>query len=187
MRKHSRICAICLVSLFALSAHPQESKQKHVYLGTPVKTFTDKEGALTIRNIAGQRDLSHYDDGGHFDCRRYGRDWLNDRAKAEAGISSSLDGARDFIWKHWQEKKRGYLRITLNSVDATSTSHIFIEADGKGSWQVVWRIVREHSLLTHGRVDDAPLIREVERENSALGASYVLVFKSSDGTRQETL
>jgi hypothetical protein len=43
------------------------------------------------------------------------------------------------------------LLLTLSSVDATSTSHVFVEPDEAGRWRVYWRIVRRHS-----EVDDVP-------------------------------
>ncbi len=91
-----------------------------------------------------------------------------------------MGNARAFIWEHWQSKKRGYIRITFNSVDATSTSHIFIEPDSYGVWRVTWRIVRRNN-----EVDDLPPIRIIVRKT--VGAEYVLVFNAADGKEQETL
>jgi hypothetical protein len=92
-----------------------------------------------------------------------GKNWFKDQPKGETRIVSSLNGARDFIWKHWQEKKPGYFRISLNGVDATSTSHIFIEPDAKGDWQITWRIVRNHALVKGGFVNDVPVIRKLRK------------------------
>ena len=175
-------CAFLLTllvsALYGFSQQPQ-TPQKHFSLGTPVKAFTDKDGALTTRDIAGHRDLATYDKAGHFDCRQYTKHGF------EAKPSSCLDAARSFIWTHWQRKKRGYLRITLNSVDATSTSHIFIEADQARNWQITWRIVRNDSMLQHSVVNDVPVIRELEQKQS--GSKIQLIFKSADGIELETL
>ena len=182
------ISGIVLLFFVSFTSYTEEEKKSQKTLPMPgisVKTFPDKDGALTTANITDHRDLAKYDDGGHFDCRRYGKDWFKDREKAKAIIASSVDGARNFIWTHWQGKKGGYLRITFNTVDATSTSHIFIEPDAKGNWQIIWRIVRGHSMMNHNMSGDVPVIRDVERESS--GSSYILVFKSANGTREGTL
>jgi hypothetical protein len=47
--------------------------------------------------------------------------------------------------------------ITLSSVDATSTSHIFVEQDDTGRWRVSWRIVRYM-----GEVDDLPTYYSIQ-------------------------
>jgi hypothetical protein len=146
-----------------------------------VATFKAKDGAFTTDEIAGARKLSLYDDAGHFDCRRFTQEAIYKRREEEkARIASAMKSARDFIWEHWQSKKRGYIRITFNSVDATSTSHIFIEPDSSGVWQVTWRIVRHNN-----EVDDLPPIRIIERKN--VGGEAVLVFNAADGEEQETL
>lgn len=146
-----------------------------------VATFKGKDGAFTTDEIAGARTLSLYDDAGHFDCRRFSQDATYKRPEEEkTRIASAMKSARDFIWEHWQSKKRGYIRITFNSVDATSTSHIFIEPDARSVWQVTWRIVRHND-----RVDDLPPIRIIEQKN--VRGETVLVFKTADGDEQETL
>lgn len=61
-------------------------------------------------------------------------------------VAATTKNARDFIWRHWQAKKRGYIRITFNSVDATSASHIFIEPDARGVSQGTWKIVRHNDM-----------------------------------------
>ena len=65
-------------------------------------------------------------------------------------------------------------------MDATSTSHIFIEPAASSVWQVSWRIVRHNN-----EVDDLPPIRIIEQKN--VGGEAVLVFKTADGQEQETL
>jgi hypothetical protein len=70
-------CAYAVfVLLCGLGAYPQQPKEnkKQLFPGTPVKSSVDKDPALTTANIAGQRDLSKYDDGGPFDCRRHGKE-----------------------------------------------------------------------------------------------------------------
>jgi len=190
VNRHSStwLLALLLGLFCGLVAHAQHRNkpQKHVSLGKPVEILVARDGAFTTSGITDHRDLTAYDDGGHFDCRRYTNDSAKDQANAETRISYSLNDARNFIWKHWQDKtRRGYLRISMNSVDASSTSHIFIEPDAKGDWRVVWRIVQNHALLRHGLLNDVPTIRSIEQESS--GSSYILVFMSADKTELETL
>lgn len=107
-----------------------------------------KGTALTIDDVAQGRDLRSYD-----------RLELADpepRAAADRRGDWILAKARNFLWEHWRDRKRAYLLLTLSSVDATSTSHVFVEKDEIGRWRVYWRIVRHHS-----EVDDIPTIYAV--------------------------
>jgi len=95
--------------------------------------------AFTIPDIAQGRELSHYDkvelrDSGHFH-------------PSEMHPSSELAEARTFLWEHWQGRKRGYLILTLSSVDRTRTSHIFVEPDDGGRWRVYWRQLDNRELI----------------------------------------
>ena|SRR5947199_119058 len=145
-----------------------------------VATFTAKDGGLTSETITGTRNMSLYEDGTHFDCRRFTQAALKKPNEENARIASATKRARAFIWEHWQSKKRGYIRITFNSVDATSTSHIFIEPDSSGLWQVRWRIVRHNN-----EVDDVPTIRIVEWKD--VGGQAILIFSAADRKQLERL
>jgi hypothetical protein len=145
-----------------------------------VSTLRAKDGGLTTETITGMRNMSLYEDGGHFDCRGVTLVALKKPNEERTRIASAMKRARTFIWEHWQLKKRGYVRLTFNSVDATSTSHIFIEPDSDGVWQVTWRIVRHNDEL-----DDVPTIRAVERKD--VDGHTVLMFMAADGTQLETL
>ncbi|MFL6229414.1 MAG: hypothetical protein ACJ741_11605 [Pyrinomonadaceae bacterium] len=76
---------------------------------------------------------------------------------SEEGQDDTVVRAREFIWQHWSEHHAGYLTVTLSSVDATSTAHIFIEQEDGGRWRVAWRWVRHTS-----EVDDLPTYYAVE-------------------------
>lgn len=85
----------------------------------------------TVREIAQGRDLSRYDklvlrdpDPHHFWEFRY---------------NPTFAQARMFIWKHWQDRKRAYLKLTISGIDHTDTSHIFVEPDDSGRWRIYWR------------------------------------------------
>ena len=130
------------------------------------------------------RNLSLYDQGGHQGCG-YGE-------ASEARCKASYKKARDFIWTHWQEQKRGYVIVRFGSVDAVSDSHIFIEPDESGAWQVVWRIERVVSFENPGMINDVPDLRSVERGEAGRSdfqeaGTPILIFKDKNGKVIETL
>lgn len=92
-----------------------------------------EKGLLTIDGVEQGRDLSLYERVDLGTVR-------NENASATAD-------ARLFLWEHWSKQRLGYLTLTGSSVDATSTSHIFIERDETGRWRVAWRIVRHNGLI----------------------------------------
>lgn len=114
------------------------------------------------RKIIGDRDMSLYDDGGHFDDPGFYP------KKDEKEVEASVKAARDFIWSHWQQKKRGYLVIFRSSIDAGSDAHIFIEPDRHGNWQISAYWERQYGVAScHGDVDKIPPIRSVKRVRAA--------------------
>lgn len=131
---------------------------------------------LTTKDIAQNRDLSLYADGGYFDCRA----WTSE--EYPRGVCDE-DKARDFLWSKWNHKQRGYVRITYNSVDAHSTSHIFVEPDENGVWGVAWRIARWHAIpALNNKVDDINGLAAVERvEGKPSKGRWAIVFKNKDG------
>jgi hypothetical protein len=100
-------------------------------------------GVLTVTDVAQGRDLQKYET------------LTLTNPKPMTAVESKGDPiiprARKFLWQHWHDRKQGYLILTLSSVDATSTSHIFVEQDNSGRWRVSMRIVRHM-----GEVDDLP-------------------------------
>ena len=115
-------------------------------------------GALTSADIAQRRDLSIYDDGGHINCRLGMVCYSGEAAKDFGREQCQLPKLRDFVWGHWQTRKRGYIRVSFDSVDAVSTSHLFIEPDSDGKWHVAWRIARHNHEIT-----DIPNIRSIRQ------------------------
>ena len=103
-----------------------------------------REGtSLTTADVAQGRDLRQYD-----------RLELADpepRNAADRRGEWIIDKARKSLWEHWRDRKRAYILLTLSSIDATSTSHIFVEKDDIGRWRVSTRVVRHRST-----VDDQP-------------------------------
>lgn len=81
------------------------------------------------------RDMSLYDNRGLQGC---GLEQMNSNA---AGCERSLVSARAFVWKHWRQKKRGYLAVAGASKDAEWVTHLFIEPADNGKWRVVERTI----------------------------------------------
>ncbi len=142
------------------------------------------------KTVADDRDLSLYDFGGRQGC---GIVLVSEAARCEASIRR----ARAFIWRHWQEKKRGYVIVKMASVDAESDAHIFVEPDESGAWHVVWKWERifaaSMSEDVSGRVDEIPDIRSIERRRATErdyeyepGTSYLL-FLGRDGEEVHSL
>lgn len=75
--------------------------------------------SLTVENVTQDRDLAKYDTLEVADPEP--------RAVSDRRREPFLAQARTFIWEYWRDRKRGYLILTLSSVDATGTSHIFVE------------------------------------------------------------
>jgi hypothetical protein len=130
---------------------------------------------LTSTAVLQGRNIRKYDRGGHFDCREWAppddtRGTCDDRK------------ARDFIWRHWNDKKRGYLRITNNTVDAYSTTHIFIEPDKKGAWHIAWRVAYV-ALAPPGRsgLDNYTDLDTVERVEGKRLDDWCIVIKGRSG------
>lgn len=136
------------------------------------------------KTVTDDRDLSLYDFGGRQGCGIV-------RLSEVSRCKSSIRNARAFIWKHWQEKKRGYVIVKMASVDAESDSHIFIEPNENGIWHIVWKWERIFAVSMaediSGRIDQIPEIRFVERKRATNedyeyepGTSYLL-FLGKDG------
>lgn len=143
--------------------------------------FFDNDWALTAKDIAQNRNLQDYNQGSHFYCRsRFSGSFGNDPDK--------LDGekkVRDFIWQHWIEKKRGYIRISCPGTDVRNTAHYFIEPDANGEWNIVKRYIFQASDDKITRTDT--VLKLTERlENKEKGYWY-LVLKSSNGEFTEKL
>jgi hypothetical protein len=114
---------------------------------TSSKVFFQKR-ALTVKDVAQGRDLSRYEPLTLTNTKP--------ATVVERKSDPILPSARTFLWQHWHDRKQGYLILTLSSVDATSTSHVFVEQDNTGRWRVYWRIVR------HMDVDDLPTYYSIE-------------------------
>jgi hypothetical protein len=159
--------------LLAVTLHGASAKEPQQYFETPRLRFSALGGKetpaevivrgndLTTSDIAQGRDLSQYVDGGSFDSG------FNDRRNPSK--------VRQFIWNCWHHRHRGYMRDSGHSVDASGTSHIFVEPAADGRWHVAWRIVRSDST-----VSDMPDIVSVTwqpRKRGDRPGERVLVFR----------
>lgn len=100
--------------------------------------------------------MNLYESGGHHDDPGFYPIAEQQRMKA------SVKFARDFIWSHWQQKKRGYLVIFKSSVDAGSDYYIFIEPDQRGDWQIVRYSEPWGMFVCPGTIDKLPPIKSVK-------------------------
>lgn len=84
------------------------------------------------KTIFQNRDLSAYDFGGEIaSC-------FNNFEISAKDCRLSEKEAREFIYKHWQDKKRAYIILECNN-HYCSEYYVFIEPDRNGNWGVVWR------------------------------------------------
>jgi hypothetical protein len=109
---------------------------------TPSKV-SFQNGVLIVKDVAQARDLQKYEMLTLANPKHL--------TVFERKDDPIIPRARTFIWQHWHDRKQGYLVLTLSSVDATGTSHVFVEQDNTSRWRVSWRIVRDR-----GEVDDLP-------------------------------
>lgn len=192
------ILSVLLLSLCTNLGQAQKKARRKQSEETPNERFYRKggkstksaiivqEGALTTATITQERNLALYDDGGHSNCRGGLVQFHGENDSDFSSKKCIIPKVRDFLWQHWQEKKRGYVRISFDTVDAVSTSHIFVEPDPNGRWHVVWRIVRHSEEIT-----DLPDIISVERAKHERtdygGGSYILVFRDDEGGEMQRL
>jgi hypothetical protein len=129
---------------------------------------------LTAPDIAQGRDLSIYDAGGHLDCGHTAHRELFDRVRCIAE-------ARSFIWEHWRLRRRGYLRLSQDGVDAHATAHIFIEPDSQGVWRIAWRMAQS-GIFREPQLRDLPDTYKLTRIKAEPPLGGTLVFRAADGT-----
>jgi hypothetical protein len=81
-------------------------------------------------SLAQGRDLSKYDDGGVY---------------RQLAYSHNLQRLREFIWDHWTQKRRGFVEVLFEGVDAGTKAYLFIEPmDGR--WRIYWDEVQYSAL-----------------------------------------
>lgn len=129
-------------------------------------------GEITDEEIFQGRDISQYNKADTFKSGSY---------------KSIQRKMRNFIWKQWQNKKRGYIENRLAGIDAGQTDHIFIEPDEEGKWRVVWKIVR-WQIPGGEDITDFAGISAVEQVGAKSNkSSWKLIFKNKNGEIVTTL
>lgn len=114
------IFAVCTFTGWSLNSNNKSIPTRYlVYLQPEPKT------------IFQDRDLSVYDFGGQIaHC------YNNFSIPAKECQLSEIQ-AREFIYKHWQQKKRAYIILGCNG--HCKEYYVFIEPDINGFWRIVWR------------------------------------------------
>jgi hypothetical protein len=129
---------------------------------------------VSLEEILRNRDLSIYDQGGEYGCA-----YLPYNSTV-AACNESTARARDFIWKHWREKRRGYVRVRLLSEDTFDVAHFFVEPDDKGAWRVECRLVRDYENAGDWVFASVSRRRARKYDIPPLG-TLMLVFRDKDG------
>lgn len=80
--------------------------------------------------IINDRNMSLYNIGGTFSS------YPHRLPEYKRTQKDSIKG-RNFIWKHWTEKKRAYIISKWLDEGVSCDSHIFIEPDEKGKWHII--------------------------------------------------
>lgn len=121
------------------------------------KFFQDNDGVFTTEEVTKSRDLTQYEQGGLF--------WGRTRFSGKFGNEPDrLDGekkVRNFIWQHWTEKKRGYIKFIFADTDTSHTTHYFIEPNEKGEWIVSKKGIHQLSNGKFNLTED--ILNSVER------------------------
>lgn len=135
---------------------------------------------LTISTIAGDRNLKFYDQGGVID----GYHWLSSihsqAQKDHKKIENEIEKARNFIWEHWQNKKRGYIRVTQDTVDYGWTTHFFIEPGLDGTWEISRKVIGIPQTPNDSGIRDNEKAHQLDRViSSKIGTQ--LIFKDGRG------
>ena len=142
--------------------------------------------------IIQNRNLSEYDYGGVIpSC-------FNNFEISVKECEGSKKRARDFILKHWQNKKRAYIIVEYSGSDVFGQQHVFIEPNENNQWEIIWRrdddtsIISMRGFQSNISVETARFIKtkratkENEHYPHKLGTSY-LVFLDKDGKHINSL
>ena len=145
------------------------------------EVFQDNDRAWTTKDIAQNRDLTQYELGGLF--------WSRNRSSGVFGNEKDkLEGekkVRDFIWRHWADKKRGYIKFNHANTDTSKTTHYFIEPNEKGEWIVVRKGIFQSSDGKFEQNED--FLSLIERVGNKENEDWFLVSKSPSGEIIERL
>jgi hypothetical protein len=150
-------------------------------LGVTIANATDPgrtqlSHAPTQAEIAAGRQLNLYDDGGDFSSKM-----------SDHGAIPRISELREFVWNHWTQRKRGYIRLSMSYIDTTTTWHVFVEPTQTGAWHVTMlRFLHWYGVPGAARWEaiDEPDILAIERakpvQDDVHGGEDVLVLKDKD-------
>jgi hypothetical protein len=142
------------------------------------EVFSGNDNEWTTKDITQSRDITQYEQGGHFWCSLRPNGNEEDRFNGEKKV-------RDFIWQHWTKKKRGYIKISCGGVDTSSTTHYFIEPSENGVWNVARRHIFIDSEDKRTIFDDFVTVGHSEAESEK--DNWRLILKTKDGKTFETI
>jgi hypothetical protein len=166
-------------------------------------TLQGHEGreAKIRKKLVGERDLTLYDDGGLFEVRyglEVGTYFSPDSPTFKQSIKANAD-ARQFIWDHWTQRRRAYLRVLFTDIDWSSMTHVFIEPDTKGNWSILWSEVLRGDKIRHTTpITGIKRVKlrvvenrwffpgdEVPDDLNLASDEFALIFVNADGTQRE--
>lgn len=181
MRRISLILNALLLSLIVPSCRhePVPSKIEQPTQSTDKASYyhVGENGELTSPTITAGIDLTKFDQLGHFDCRQWAAaDSVKRSSFYEKRKETALERVRALIWSRWQQQKPSYLRVTYDSIDATTTYHIFIDLDEMGQRQLILR-----PLCNYAPGNGYPPIYHLEYRGTEKKPS-ALLFKDNAGT-----
>lgn len=138
---------------------------------TKSEIFRDDDEALTSKDIIQSRDLTQYEQGGHF--------WCHTKPIGNEDRTDGEKKVRDFIWKHWTEKKLGYIKLSCaGGADVSDTNHYFIEPNKNGEWNIIHRQISQLNDKFFRRDD---ILNSVERIENKSSNDWTLISKTSGG------
>lgn len=143
------------------------------------KIFEGNDNEWTTKDITQNRDLTQYEQGNHFYCNR--------SPKGENGIGEKK--VCDFILQHLNEKRRGYIKISCDGVDTSHTSHIFVEPDEKGEWNILVRTVGQHAIkeYSNDEIGNSHYSSVECLENYSTNAKWTLIYITKEGQKIRSL
>jgi hypothetical protein len=120
------------------------------------------------------RDIELYDNGGDFIAYR-----------PDQPIPRIAE-LRRFLWDHWRQKRRGYVRDGITGMDHHVETHYFVEPDAGGKWQISCRTLNTNSFSPppppHISDWSIALVEQAKPDKfEQPGDGYVLVFCDREG------
>jgi hypothetical protein len=128
------------------------------------ETITTINGKITEQVILEGRDLSIYEKADTDQCGT--RDCMERKM-------------REFIWQHWENKKRGYISRSTQGMDITNSYHIFIEPNDQGEWFINWKSASKKAMLGNDLFEILELV-PVKKINNR-NRKYELELINKDG------